>query len=317
MSAGIELWPPQASHHAEQVDLLIGSFGAMVWLLTLPVFVLMTWFTIRYRRSHQVNRQHAPTHNLWVELGWSVIPFLLTLGFYVWATMLFFDIHRPPPDAMTIHVVAKQWMWKYQHPEGAREINDLHVPAGEPVELVMTSEDVIHSFFVPGLRIKQDLVPGRYTSLWFNASRPGRYALRCAEFCGTDHSVMGGNLIVLQPQDYAAWLSRSADGGLDGTLAETGATLFRQMGCSGCHAAASPVRAPALGGIFGRPVALSDGRTVIADEQYLSDAILLPNKEIAAGYPSIMPTYGNVLTAEQVNALVAYLKSTHAAQDSK
>lgn len=316
MSGGILFWPPAASHHAEQVDLLIGSFGAMIWLLTLPVFVLMAWFTIRYRRSKDVNRDHAPTRNLWVELGWSIIPFILTLGFYVWATMLFLDIYRPPADAVPIHVVAKQWMWKFQHPDGAREINALHVPAGRPVKLIMTSEDVIHSFYVPALRVKQDLVPGRYTSLWFDAEKPGRYPLRCAEFCGTDHSVMGGMLIVMPPQDYAAWLARNRDGGTDGTLAQAGARLFRDLGCSGCHGAASAVKAPPLGGIFGRPVALSSGDTLIADDQYLSDSILLPNKQVVAGYDPIMPTYGNVLRPEQVNALVAYLKSTRASKDS-
>ena len=317
MSAGIELWPPAASHHAQQVDLLIGSFGAMVWLLTIPVFVLMSWFAIRYRRSREVNRDHAPTRNLWVEVGWSVIPFILVLGFYVWATMLFLDLYRPPPDAIPIHVVAKQWMWKFQHPDGAREINNLHVPAGRPVKLIMTSEDVIHSFYVPALRQKQDLVPGRYTSLWFNADKPGRYPLRCAEFCGADHSAMGGTLIVMPPQDYAVWLGRNRDGGMDGTLAQAGARLFRDLGCSGCHSAAASVKAPPLEGIFGRPVALADGGTLIADDQYLSDSILLPNKQVAAGYRPIMPTYANVLAPEQVNALGAYLKSSRAREDSK
>lgn len=317
MSAGMELWPPQASEHAEKVDLLIGSFGVVVWLLTLPVFVLMAWFAIRYRRSRDVNREHAPARNPWIELSWSAIPFALALIFYVWATVLYFDLYRPPANALAIHVVAKQWMWKFQHPEGAKEINALHVPAGMPVKLIMTSEDVIHSLYVPALRIKEDVVPGRYTSLWFNAVREGHYPLRCAEFCGTDHSVMGGTLIVMRPDRYAAWVARNKDGGTDATLAQSGARLFRQLGCSGCHGNASTVQAPPLEGIFGRPVALSDGSTLIADDQYLSDSVMLPNKQIAAGYPPVMPTYGNVLKPEQVNALVAYLKSTESAEDSR
>jgi len=308
MSIGIELWPPQASEHAAKVDLLIGSFGAMVWLLTLPVFVLMAWFTIRYRRTRDVNRQHPPTRNMWVELSWSIIPFLLVLVFYVWATVLFFDLHRPPPDAITINVVAKQWMWKFQHASGAREIDDLHVPLGRPVRLVMTSEDVIHSLYVPALRVKQDVVPGRYTSLWFNADRAGVYPLRCAEFCGTDHSEMGGRLIVMRPERFAAWLAANRDGGRGETLAAEGAALFRRLGCSGCHGPASAVHAPTLDNIFGRPVALEDGRTLIADEQYLRDSIMLPNKDVVAGYEAIMPTFGNILQPEQVNALVAYLR---------
>ena len=317
MSGGIELWPPQASAHAEQIDLLIGSFGAMVWVLTLPVFILMTYFAIRYRRSNNVNRQHAPSHNLWVEISWSAIPFLLIIGFYIWATALFIDIHRPPPNAQPIHVFAKQWMWKFQHPEGAREINELHVPVNTPVRLVMQSQDVIHSLYLPAFRIKQDLVPGRYTSMWFNATDVGVFPLRCAEFCGTDHSLMDGRLIVMPKDEYAAWLEHAKDNGTSETLAQTGARLFRSVGCSGCHGTASSVHAPPLGGILGRPVGLSDGSTIIADEQYIQDSIMLPSKDVAAGYMPIMPTYGNVLSPDQVNALVAYLKSTTTSRGSE
>jgi cytochrome c oxidase subunit 2 len=314
MSAGIELWPPQASEHARSVDLLIGSFGAMVWALTLPVFVLMTVFAIRYRRSRKVNREHASSRNLWLELSWSVIPFVLMLGFYVWATSLFLDLYRPPANAIPIHIVAKQWMWKLQHAEGAREINNLHVPAGVPVKLIMTSEDVIHSFYVPALRIKQDLVPGRYTSIWFNAEKEGSYPLRCAEFCGTDHSAMGGQLIVMRPDDYAAWLARNPDGGTGATMADRGAGLYRDLGCDGCHGANATVKAPTLANLFGRRVALADGGTANIDEQYLRDALLLPNKQVVAGYAPVMPTYANLLSAEQVDALVAYLKGLQGEQ---
>ena len=317
MSWGFEFWPPQASQHARDVDALIASFGAMVWLLTLPVFILMAWFAIRYRHSRAVDRNHAPSRGLWLELSWSIIPFLLTLAFYVWATVLFLRLHRPPEGALSIDVVAKQWMWKFQHPEGAREINVLHVPLGLPVKLVMTSEDVIHSLYLPALRIKQDVLPGRYTTMWFNADRPGTYALRCAEFCGTDHSVMGGTFVVMRQADYARWLHGAQDGGTDGTQAGEGKALFRQLGCSGCHGPSASVEAPPLEGLYNRPVGLADGRAVIADEQYLRDSILLPNKQITGGYPPIMPTYGNVLNAEQVNALVAYLKSTPAREAAR
>ena len=314
MSAGIEIWPAQASQHARDVDLLIGSFGAMVWLFTLPVFVLMTVFAIRYRRSRDVNREHAPPGNPWLELSWSAIPFLLILIFFAWSTALFLDLYRPPAEAMPIHVVAKQWMWKFQHPEGAREINDLHVPIGTPVKLMMTSEDVIHSLYVPALRIKQDVLPGRYTSLWFDAEQAGVYPLRCAEFCGTDHSVMRGRLIVMRADDYAAWLGRNRDGGADGTLAAQGGALYRRLGCGGCHGAGASVRAPPLGGVFGRPVALEGGGSAIADEQYLRDSILLPNRQVVAGYRPVMPTYANTLSEEQVNALVEHLKGVRDAR---
>ncbi|WP_150293925.1 cytochrome c oxidase subunit II [Sphingobium estronivorans] len=308
MSHGFFLWPVQASHHAKEVDLLIGGFGVMVWLLTLPVFILIAVFVFRYRTGRDANRDHASGSNVWLEVSWSIIPFLLTLGFFVWATALYFDLRRPPAGAMTINLVARQWMWKYQHGEGAREINDLHVPVNRPVKLVMISQDVIHSVFVPALRIKQDVLPGRYTTMWFTADRLGIYPLRCAEFCGTDHSVMGGRLIVMAPQDYAGWLARNRDGGESETLAAAGARLFRSVGCSGCHGAASTVHAPPLDGLYGGPVGLSDGRALIADDQYLHDSIMLPNKDVAAGYRPIMPTYANVLASEQVNALVAYLK---------
>jgi len=308
MIGPIDLLPPQASAHAGKLDLLFGSFGAMVALLTLPVFVLMVIFAIRYRTTNEVNRDHAENHNLWIELSWSIIPFLLTVGFFVWATSLYFDLRTPPPDAYRINVVAKQWMWKFQHPDGTAEINELHVPANTPVRLVMTSRDVIHSLYLPAMRIKQDVLPGRYTEQWFEANGPGIYPLRCAEFCGTDHSVMGGRLIVMNPGDYAEWLEDEGSFGTSATLAQQGERLFRDLGCSGCHGAASTVKAPDLAGVFGRPVGLSDGTVVLADEQYLHDSIMLPNSQIVGGYPPIMPTYGNLIEPEQVNALVAYLK---------
>lgn len=309
MSPPILLWPTTASDHADSVDLLIGTFGLLVALLTIPVFVLMTVFAIRYRTTREADREHAPKGRHWLEFSWAGIPFVLIVGFFVWSTAIFFQIHRPPPEATKIDVVAKQWMWKFQHGQGAAEINELHVPAGQPVQLVMTSRDVIHSLFLPAFRIKQDLLPGRYTSLWFKARKPGTYDFRCTEFCGTDHSVMGGRLVVMRPEDFAAWLEQHGRFGLSASPASTGAKLFRDLGCSGCHGPAATVKAPQLAGIFGRPVGLSDGSTIIADEQYLHDSIMLPNKHIAAGYPSIMPTYGNVLEPEQVNALVAYIRS--------
>ena len=306
---GIALWPVAASQHAHRVDLLIASFGAMVWLVTLPVFVAMTWFIVRYRRGRQVNRTHPPDCNLAIELGWSVIPLLLALGFYVWATLLYFDLTRPPAGAIEIHLVARQWMWKYQHPAGAREINDLHVPVNTPVRLSMSSEDVIHSFYVPALRLKQDVLPGRTTGLWFRADRTGRFPLRCAQFCGMDHSVMGGALIVLPQQDYAAWLAAAPDGGSRADLAQTGAALARTLGCHGCHDPGAAVRAPPLAGLYGRPVTLTDGSVRTADEAFLRDAIVHPGRAPVAGYRPIMPDYGPLLSATKLDALLAWLET--------
>ncbi len=306
MSLPIDLWPVRASVHAGQVDLLLGSFGALVWLLSVPVFVLMLVFAIRYRRGRDVDRRHIVSSKLWMELSWTIVPFLLILGFYAWATALFYSLQSPPKDAFVIDVVAKRWMWKFQHPSGAREIDELHVPTGTPVRLVMTSEDVIHSLYVPALRIKKDVLPGRYTEMWFSADRPGTYALRCAEFCGTDHSVMGGRFVAQTPDRYATWVRQSDT---SGTLAAQGERLFRTFGCSGCHGPASSVHAPSLTGLYGAPVPLADGRVIVADDQYIRDSILQPNRDVAAGYRPIMPTFANVLDEAQITQIVAYVKA--------
>jgi cytochrome c oxidase subunit 2 len=232
-----------------------------------------------------------------------VIPFLLTIGFFVYAAWLYVGLERPPADALTINVVAKQWMWKFQHPAGQSEIDDLHVPVGEPVKLVMISQDVIHSLYLPALRIKQDVLPGRYTTLWFKADRPGVYRVRCAEFCGTEHSLMGGRLFVLTQADYARWLrqARAAP-----ALAARGRDLYARLGCGGCHDAGAG--APPLGGLYGRAVRLADGRAVTADATYLRDSLITPNKDLVAGYAGGMPPYAQ-LSEDQTGAVISYLQS--------
>ncbi|MCS0493988.1 cytochrome c oxidase subunit II [Ancylobacter sp. MQZ15Z-1] len=299
-------WASEASAHAASVDRLMLAFTLMMVALSVPVFVLMAVFAVKYRRGRTANRAHPVNRNVWLEVSWAIVPFLLTVVFFVWATKLFADLYDPPADAIAIDVVAKQWMWKFQHPGGQREINELHVPAGEPVKLTMASEDVIHSLYIPALRLKQDVVPGRYTSMWFTADRPGTYKLTCAEFCGVDHSVMGGSFIVMTPAAYERWLGQSQ---VDDTLAAAGAVLFRERGCSGCHGPGATVHAPPLTGLYGRPVPLEGGGVVTADDQYIRDSILLPQSQIAAGYPHIMPTFQNVLSEEEVLQLVAYIKS--------
>jgi len=296
---------PEASSHAVRVDLLAAAFSALTAVLTLPVFVLILVFAIRYRRGKAVNREHAPDRNIWLEVSWSVIPFVLILGFFIFSARIFFDLHRPSPSALSINVVARQWMWKFQHPGGQREINELHLPADQPVSLTMASQDVIHSLYVPALRLKQDVVPGQYATLSFTATRPGIYHLHCAEYCGSDHAVMGGRLIVMAPRDYAAWLGH-ADRAT--TPAAAGAKLYRQLGCSACHAQGSSVPAPSLAGISGRRVRLTDGSTPIADRQYLHDAILYPNRHVVAGYRPVMPAYARLIDEEQTTALIAWIE---------
>src|SRR5581483_5283829 len=217
-----------------------------------------------------------------------------------------------PPDAMEVFVVAKQWMWKLQHPGGQREIDELHVPRGRAVKLVMTSQDVIHSFYVPAFRLKQDVLPGRYTEMWFVATTAGRFHLFCAEYCGTDHAHMGGDVVVMEPAAFDQWLNEHR-GAAD--MATRGEMLFRQYGCSGCHGQNATVHAPNLAGIFGKPVPLSDGTTVIADERYIRDSILLPRKEVAAGYPPIMPSFAGQIEEDDILDLIAYVKSLAPTQE--
>ena len=300
------LWPPVASVFAGKVDLLLGGLLAMVSLLTVPVLVLLLVFAIRYRQGSPANRQHRPARNVKLEVSWAIVPFVLSLFFFVWAAKLYFDEQTPPAGALEIDVLAKQWMWKFQHAGGQREINELHVPADRPVKLKMISQDVIHSLYLPALRIKQDVLPGRYTTLWFDADKVGTYHLLCAEFCGTSHSEMGGDIVVMEPADYARWLERTP---ADLTLAAQGGDLFRSLGCSGCHVDSPVVHAPPLAGVFGSPVPLASGEVIVADEAYLRDSILLPKQAVVAGYEPIMPSFANRISEEQLVQLVAYLKS--------
>jgi len=305
----MSLWPDQASGYSGEVDLFVVAFTVLIVALSAPVFIVIVVFAAKYRRGKPADRKHAPDRNVWLEVSWAIIPFFALIGFFIWSTDLFARLYHPPRAALQIDVVAKQWMWKFQHPEGQAEINELHIPLGEAVKLTMASQDVIHSLYIPALRVKQDVVPGRYTVLWFQADKPGTFKLACAEFCGTDHSVMGGSFIVQTPSDYARWLSQSA---ADRTLAAQGAALFRERGCSGCHGPASTVKAPPLEGLFGRPVALSDGSTVTANEGYIRDSILLPQAQVAAGYPPIMPTFETVLSEEDLLKIIAYIESLNA-----
>ncbi len=266
---------------------------------------LIVYFGIRYRRTsdNQVADQVEGSTRL--EIAWSVIPLLLALGFFGWGAKLFFDLSKPPAPAREIYVVAKQWMWEFQHVEGAREINALHVPIGEPVRLTMVSQDVIHSFFVPAFRVKQDVLPQRYTTTWFQATQPGTYHLFCAEYCGSLHSGMIGQVVAMTPHDFQAWLGQ---GGAQ-TPTAAGELLFTQYGCSGCHKADHSGRGPSLVGVFGSRVTFADGTSTIADENYIRESILNPNAHVVAGYEAIMPSFQGQLSEEQLIQLLAYIQS--------
>lgn len=302
----VRFWPQTASSYAANVDWLVFAFTVMMMFFVVPVFVLLTLFAFRYRKGTKVLRDHRPRGSMKVELTWIAIPFVGAMVIYLVSARLYYEVRTPPPDAMEIQVVAKQWMWKFQHPDGQREINTLHVPVGRPVKLNMISQDVIHSLYFPDLRVKQDVLPGRYTQLWFEANKTGRFDAYCAEYCGTDHSHMLANLIIQPAQEYEAWLEQA---GSSGSLAEQGEALFRQFGCSGCHGEASVAHAPNLAGLYGRRVALRNGQSIIADDGYIRDSILLPNKQVVAGFEPIMPSFDNVLDEEAVLRLTAYIKS--------
>jgi cytochrome c oxidase subunit 2 len=306
MSEGFDVLLPAASLLGHKVDVLFFAVLALTGLVALAIFILIIAFTIRYRRGSKVDRSNPPARIRWMEVTWITVPLAIFLGIFGWSTLVFSQFHRPAQQAMRVHVLAKQWMWKLEHENGRREIDELHVPLGRPVELIMTSQDVIHSFFVPQFRAKQDLVPGRYTSLWFTATRAGRFRLFCAEYCGTQHAGMHGEVIVMRPAEFAAWL---AAGPARTELAARGFEIYRRAGCSGCHEPTSTVHAPDLVGLFGRAVHLSDGSTVIADETYIRDSILLPRKQVVAGFDPLMPSFEGQLDEDDLTALIAYIKS--------
>jgi cytochrome c oxidase subunit 2 len=296
---------PQASSIAGRVDFLFNSLLGLCLLVAVGVFVVMIAFCVRYRRGTLAERRGDGHRDLDIELLWTIVPFVLFLGLFGWSVRLWIDMRSPPADATTVYVVARQWMWKIQHGDGQREINTLHVPVGTPVRLVMISEDVIHSFSVPAFRVKQDVLPGRYTDLWFDATVAGTYDLFCTEFCGTDHSRMGGTVVAMAPADYARW----RQGHAQADLAAQGAALFRRLGCSGCHEAGSGVHAPRLENLYGSTVPLADGSQVRADDRYLHDSIILPQSQVAAGYAPVMPSYEGRIGEDDVLALIAYLKT--------
>jgi cytochrome c oxidase subunit 2 len=300
------LFPVQASTFAPDVDHLLYFLLAVAVFFSLAIFCSIFYFAIRYRRRSENELPRAIHGGMALEILWSVIPFGLTMVMFTWGASIYFNESRPPDNALDIYVVGKQWMWKLEHLGGQREINELHIPVGRAVRLTMTSEDAIHSFFVPAFRTKQDAVPGRYTTTWFTPTKVGKYHLFCAEYCGTNHSRMGGWVYVMAPRDYEAWLSGGTSGG---SLAENGQKLFDELACGNCHKPDGSGRCPSLTGLFGKTVQLAGGGTVKADEGYIRESILQPQAKIVAGYGPIMPTFQGLVTEEGVMQLIEYIKS--------
>ena len=306
MWTGTPLFPEQASTIAGRVDALYFFLLGLSAFFGLLIAGLIVYFAIRYQRKQKDAIGDRIHGSMALEIAWTGIPFLITMVLFVWGASVYFAMARPPDETLNIYVVAKQWMWKFQHLDGQREINELHVPVGRPIKLITTSEDVIHSFFVPAFRVKADVIPGRYVNLWFQPTTPGRYHLFCAEYCGTRHSGMIGEVVVMGPTEYQTWLS---GGSPEGSLASTGAKLFADLACNTCHRPDAQGRGPVLEGLFGKTVQLQNGERVTVDEAYVRESILMPSAKITAGFQPIMPTFQGLVTEEQLLALIEYVKS--------
>ena len=308
MWSGTPLFPESASTMASRVDALYFFLLALSIFFSLLIAGLIVFYAVKYRRRAADSVGSEIKGGLVLELTWTIVPLLITMVIFVWGASVFFAMSRPPDETINIYVVGKQWMWKFQHLDGQREINELHVPVERPVKLIMTSEDVIHDVFVPAFRIKADVVPGRYTHLWFQSTKPGRYRLFCAEYCGTTHSGMIGQVVVMDPSEYQTWLSGGAS---EGSLASAGAKLFQDLACNTCHRPDAQGRGPVLEGLFGKTVTLQNGETLTVDEAYVRESILQPAAKIASGFQPIMPTFQGLVTEEQLLELIEYVKSLH------
>ena len=299
--------PESASTYSGDVDALYFYISGVTVFFTLLISVVIIFFVIRYRRRnpHEIPRPIEGSTKL--ETLWSVIPLLIAMTIFVWGAKVYYTQYRPPRNAMEVYVVGKQWMWKFQHATGQREINELHIPVGRKIKLIMATEDVIHDVFIPAFRIKADVVPGKYTTEWFEATKPGRYHLFCAEYCGMNHSGMGGWVTVMEPTEFENWLSGNAN---QMSPAAAGQQMFESLGCASCHGAnAEGGRGPALLAVFGSNVVLNNGQTLKADEAYIRESILNPQAKIVTGFGPIMPSFQGQVNEEQLLQLVAYVKS--------
>jgi len=303
----LPLYPEQASNFAPQVDGLMLFITGICVFFAAGITIAIIYFFFKYHRKTPGDVGTVIHEDPRLEAAWIIIPLTLAMTMFGWGAVVYVDYRHTPQDTLDVYVSAKQWMWKLQQPNGIKEINELHVPVGRNVRLILASEDVIHDFFVPAFRVKMDVVPGRYNTMWFRPTRPGRYHFFCSQYCGTNHAIMGGWVTVMEPSDYAAWLSGYSEATANPAVA--GEKLFTEKACITCHVANGTGRAPSLNGMYGAKVLLADGSTVTADEAYIRESILLPNAKIVARYLPLMPSYQGQLTEEQILALTAYIKS--------
>jgi len=303
----LPLYPEQASNFAPHVDALMVFITLVCLFFAVSVTIAIIVFFFKYHRT-KPNAVGVPLHgDSRLEALWMVVPLMLAMVMFSWGAVIYVDYRHAPQDTLDIYVIGKQWMWKAQQPNGMREINELHVPVGRNVRLILASEDVIHDFYVPAFRVKMDVVPGHYNTMWFRPTRPGRYHFFCSQYCGTNHAIMGGWVTVMEPSDYAAWLAGSTGGETNPVV--MGEKLFAEKACITCHVANGSGRAPSLNGLYGAQVLLADGSTVTANDDYIRESILQPRAKIVAGYQPLMPTFQGQLTEEQILALTAYIKS--------
>ncbi len=305
MNADFTLFPDQASTTAERVDGLLALLLLVTVSFATVIAMLVFYFAVRYRRRSVTEWTPRIMGSLKLELAWTLFPAGIALVIFLWGAKVYFYIVKPPAGAEEVYMVGKQWMWKVQHRGGQREINELHIPVGKPVKLTLTSEDVIHSFFVPAFRTKVDVLPNRYVHTWFEATKPGIYPLFCSQYCGTGHADMTGWVVVMEPADFQRWLGEASEG----SLALEGRKLLLKYQCVSCHSADAHARGPVLERLYGTPVTLTDGRTVMADESYLRQSILDPDAQVVAGFQSIMPTYEGQIDEEELIALIEFLKT--------
>src|SRR6185503_2713771 len=306
MSSLFQIIPEQASTMAPKVDQLYWFIIGVTAFFGIVTSVVVAYFAVKYRTSDPLAVGAPITGSIPLELAWSIIPFLISVVIFVWASQVFFNIYRPPDQTLNIYATGKRWMWKFQHLDGKAEINELHVPVGRPVKVTFTSEDVLHSLYFPAFRTKADAIPGRYSSVWFDATKVGDFHIFCAEYCGTRHSGMIGTVHVMEPADYQAWLSGSGGGG---SLVSRGERLFSELACNTCHIGDGSGRGPSLHNKFGTSEQLASGSSVNIDESYVRESILTPQMKVVAGFQPVMPTFQGLVNEESVMALIEYVKS--------
>ena len=305
MLSSIPIFPPQASSFAADVDKLYFLILGVTSFFAIAVVIFVAIFAIKYQ-DHTGTQVGAPIHgSIPLELAWSFIPFVIAIGIFAYATIVYFELVRPPAETLQVYSTGKRWMWRFQHLNGRAEINELHVPKGRPVKVTFTSEDVLHSLYFPSFRVKADAIPGRYSEIWFEPTQTGDFHMFCAEYCGTSHSGMIGRVVVMEPRDYQAWLS-----GSDGQpLAVRGQQLFNQLACVTCHLNDGTGRGPSLAGVPGSKVELANGTGVVADDGYIRESILTPQAKLVSGFQPVMPTFQGLVNEEGVMSLIEYIKS--------